>query len=377
MIGSHRDQAHFERARWRKRVLLPCWIVQIPILLTLMGVFSYRLSNTVSTFKEEKDKGGVPMVEFVWECVNIAFSTVSFILDLVQIAKFIAEVLTPFGMLAGNAVSLTLSLAILVLDVVVYVQHADKNYSIVALSLDCALLFFTIIPIIYGVIVYRRLAAFDEYHHPHNVKHYGLNQEHDTSYDPSRMSLNVDPQSLYDPTNPSDTRPRRPSFTFKRTASGTSSNGNSVSPHPQPDGERRASYDHKRDTQFDDYVARRASVNPKEGLEGMTLQVRSRGNSLTRPASWEINLGDSTDITAGGVQRGHSLVSVPEAHEEEDVGFSKSKTRPLSEDRQGLLGDRRISAQSVASYASRDSRIEPVQGLEEIELESKKRRRDS
>jgi hypothetical protein len=43
-------------------------------------------------------------------------------------------------MIFGNAVSLALSLAILALDVVIYVQHSDKNYSTIALALDCALL---------------------------------------------------------------------------------------------------------------------------------------------------------------------------------------------------------------------------------------------
>jgi hypothetical protein len=75
-----------------------------------------------------------------WECVNVGFSFISFIIDLLQIAKFIAEALTPFGMLFGNVVSLVFSSAILALDVLVYVEHADKNYSILALALDCGLL---------------------------------------------------------------------------------------------------------------------------------------------------------------------------------------------------------------------------------------------
>lgn len=65
MIGTHRDQAHFDRARWRKRVLLPCWIIQVPILVALIGLFSYRLSNTIRDFEENELKGDVPMVEFV------------------------------------------------------------------------------------------------------------------------------------------------------------------------------------------------------------------------------------------------------------------------------------------------------------------------
>jgi hypothetical protein len=241
--------------------------------------------------------------------------------------------------------------------------------------------FFTIVPIIYGVVVYRRIAAFDEYHHPHNAKHFGFGQEYDTSYEPSRMSLNVDPESLYDPTNPSESRPRRPSLTFKRTASGGSSNGQSVSPHPRPDFERRPSYDHKRDTQFDEYIARRASSSSKDGVE-LALAAesggRSRGNSLTQPASWELNLGDSPDTPAGSVQRGHSLVSVPESLEEEDIAMAKARHRPLGKEKHGLLGERKVTSRSFESYATRDSKTEPVGNLEEIELEdSRKRRRDS
>ena len=61
----HRDNGQFSHARWRKRVLLPCWIAQIGLLLGMMGLFSYRLSNTVKTWKDEEDKGNIPMVEFV------------------------------------------------------------------------------------------------------------------------------------------------------------------------------------------------------------------------------------------------------------------------------------------------------------------------
>lgn len=65
MIGSHRDNAHFSRAGWRKRIMLPCWIIQVLILLSLMGLFSYRLSYTVNTWEDAENKGDVPVVQFV------------------------------------------------------------------------------------------------------------------------------------------------------------------------------------------------------------------------------------------------------------------------------------------------------------------------
>lgn len=177
-----------------------------------------------------------------------------------------------------------------------------------------------------------------------------------------------------------------------------------MSPGPQPSDERKVSYDHKRDTQFDEYVAKRASTELKRGVdralgaesgwEGkahsdsisdsgkaqmLQVQPRSRGNSLTRPVSWEINLGDAPGTPGAGVQRGHSLISVPEGPEpeEEDTGRLRGKHRPVSEDRQGLLGNHRASTRSVASYASTESRLEVVHVLDDVELDSKSRRRDS
>lgn len=63
--GTHRDNAHFDRARWRKRIILPCWAIQMAALASLLGLFSYRLSHTVTTWKEEDQKGNVPVIEFV------------------------------------------------------------------------------------------------------------------------------------------------------------------------------------------------------------------------------------------------------------------------------------------------------------------------
>lgn len=77
---------------------------------------------------------------FSWEVTNIAFSLASFIINAIQIAKFLAEALTPFGMVVCNVLSVTLSTAILALDVVVYLQHTEKKYSIIALGMDCSLL---------------------------------------------------------------------------------------------------------------------------------------------------------------------------------------------------------------------------------------------
>jgi hypothetical protein len=49
-------------------------------------------------------------------------------------------VLTPFLMLGTHVIKLTLAFANLGLDVVVYLQRSEREYSIVGLAIDCGLL---------------------------------------------------------------------------------------------------------------------------------------------------------------------------------------------------------------------------------------------
>ena len=61
----HRDQSHFVRARWRRAVLGPFWLAQVVFLLALMGIFAYRLADTVHNYEQSDKKGEMPMVEVV------------------------------------------------------------------------------------------------------------------------------------------------------------------------------------------------------------------------------------------------------------------------------------------------------------------------
>ncbi|KAI1485527.1 hypothetical protein F5X96DRAFT_324730 [Biscogniauxia mediterranea] len=503
MIGTHRDHAHFDRAGWRKRILLPCWIVQVGLLCGLMGIFSYRLSRTVNTWKDEEDQGQVPLVEFVWEGVNILFSFISLLITLISIARFIAEALTPLPLVFSSILGLALAGAILALDIVVYVQHADRHYSLIGLGIDSALMFFTIIPAIYAIIIYRRLLAYDDYHLPGNVKPYGYaGNDADTSYMSMsgylHQSQQAPSQSPYDPTTASAnpypnpyapepaSRPRSLSAGRRISLSLPLSRGPSPSPNPSPalgattttttNQERRASYNHRRDTQFDEYVARarRASANQEDAKRAADLLVlwshdepqsqsqsqsqtpplspplgglvssvpvshaqRARASSLGRQASLEASLttggsggrsvspslystataddamsvsaltSSSTTVgAAAGVQRGHSLNSVPEAHEEDEDrlkhgGGSRGSDNSVPGDREALLGlgegtlgmgssnlsmgiakaigkraDGRTSStgSSASRTSSRYSVVDHIEGLEEIELGSQQKK---
>lgn len=71
---------------------------------------------------------------------NVTFSLLALILTILEITKTAGEVLTPFFMLGTHAIKLTLVFVNLALDIVVYQQRSDKNYSIVGLAIDCGLL---------------------------------------------------------------------------------------------------------------------------------------------------------------------------------------------------------------------------------------------
>lgn len=59
---------------------------------------------------------------------------------LFEIARFVSETLTPWTMLFTHVVKLACAAAILALDIVIYVQRSDKNYSLVGLGLDGVLM---------------------------------------------------------------------------------------------------------------------------------------------------------------------------------------------------------------------------------------------
>ncbi|RYP08690.1 hypothetical protein DL765_008713 [Monosporascus sp. GIB2] len=381
-----------------------------------MALFSYRLSQTLSTWKSKVENGQVPMVEFIWEGANIGFSFVNFVLTLISIAKFVSEVLTPSGMLFSCILSTVLALAILALDILVYIRHSDKKFSLIGLVVDSFLLFFTIIPLIYSIIAYRRVLTYDLYYLPGNVKPFGYDAAaEDTAY-PSM----IEAAEPYDPTNPKQnisTRQRslsalsantiRLSFSSKRDSGSHSPQQPQQEQPVRSEIGRRPSYDHRRSTQFDEYVARRLSesgMSLKSSVERAlggefgwedgrssgprdsivitgavaSLQARPRGNSLGRQPSFEVSISNvSTPTRELSVNSGatvpHSLVSVPEAHEEEETPVQAAQRRlaGAGETHEPLLGSGPVSRNHSRSPPD-CLRTGHVDGLEDVRLESRK-----
>ncbi|KAL2137129.1 hypothetical protein VTI74DRAFT_8761 [Chaetomium olivicolor] len=168
------DQVLYARAGWRKAILVPLWIFQILVLLCLMGIFAYRLAETFEHYENEIKEGRVPIVEVVWEATNVGFNLIALVLNILEIARKATERLTPFLMVCTHVIKLTLSFAVLALDIVAYLQRMDGYYSTIGLSLDCGLLAATLASFIYSITVYRRLLKYEDYHLTANAKAQGF-----------------------------------------------------------------------------------------------------------------------------------------------------------------------------------------------------------
>ena len=59
------NAAQFRLARWKLPFLVPSWIGLVAILVTSMGIFAYRLVETLEHYKERNSGGQVPVIEVV------------------------------------------------------------------------------------------------------------------------------------------------------------------------------------------------------------------------------------------------------------------------------------------------------------------------
>ena len=64
-MGSLRSQAQFDRARWRLRLLLPLWALQLALTLTMAGLFAWRVGDSMKHYDERDSDGEIPTLELV------------------------------------------------------------------------------------------------------------------------------------------------------------------------------------------------------------------------------------------------------------------------------------------------------------------------
>ncbi|KAK1580187.1 uncharacterized protein LY79DRAFT_521098 [Colletotrichum navitas] len=340
----HRQQAQFDRARWRMALLVPLWILQLLVLLVDIGLFSWRLSDTLKNWEtEEQTKGMFPLVEVVWEAVNIGFSLVCLISTVYEVSKLAAETLTPWTMLFTHVLKIVCSLATLALDIVVLLQRKDSHYSVVGLGLNCFLLVLIAIPGIYSIQTYRRLTKFDDYHYPVNHKPYGFNDlEGEAAYN-GRLSiggLTLGDRSL-----------RRISTSSMKSIPGLQAQeqmqqtAQQQRPDLSPIQRAPLQYNNERDTQFDRYLVERAMTREFGWFTSPGSDNLSRSDSYV--GSGYVTNGKV--VTRENVDRvpswgsSHVLVAVPEM--DEDDAHDRG-------DREALLGHTKQGSQESIGPSS-------------------------
>ncbi|KAH7349607.1 hypothetical protein B0T11DRAFT_133118 [Plectosphaerella cucumerina] len=383
----HRQQAQFSRAKWRRTVLVPCWVLQILLMLSMIGVFSYRLSWTINKYEEDDAAGRIPAGELVWEITGIAFPFLGLVLTIFEIAKFAGETLTPWTMLFTHVLKITTTAASLAIDIVMYTKHNERHYSLVGLGMDAGLILIVLIPAIYSIITYHRLASLDDYHHPANAKSFGYADIEQQQQQQHRLSIGtIGANSL------------------RRLSSGSMNNPNLTNDNdPVPlstVGRSPSYYNHERDTQFEKYMIDRAmstefsnggfsalhspgshsppnrSASDASSAPGIVISSGTLGSA--RP------LSDSMGRTPSWVSS-HVLVAVPEG--DEDAGDHAARGQAAgqrqSADREALLGPRSRAGSDGSDGAGsrlsagryRDS-VAARGSFEELDLGDRKRKRD-
>lgn len=122
-MGKHRDQAKFDRAEWKLRILLPCWVAQVSLLLILLGISSYLLANAMKDDVEVRGtaiayvyfpqsplqlwkKSGTDQETNRWEAINIGYSVTAVLLTGFEMVRTVLECLTPKNLLSANLAKL-------------------------------------------------------------------------------------------------------------------------------------------------------------------------------------------------------------------------------------------------------------------------------
>ncbi|KAM3512985.1 hypothetical protein MY11210_003385 [Beauveria gryllotalpidicola] len=337
-MALHKSQAQFARAQWRIKLLAPIWASQLLLTMAMMGLFAWRFGNTMRHHNDKVKAGKTPTIEYAWEATNIAMSLVASLCTFVDIARYYTESLTPWTMLFTHVVKATCAFAILALDVAVYITLSEEKYSLVGIGLDGLLILLTGAMATYAFLAYRRLAAYDDYAHPANVKGYGFN-------DLSTLS-----NTSHLPAN------KRNSLRSGRLSIG------SVNESVNMDVLDTTPYHHQRDTQYDEYRAKRNSFNaPRETIAAREPQRCSPPDSSPKGLSPLLSPSIIATGQVKALQRGltrprttswasdHILVAVPE--EEDEAGHVNtdgvSLLSPESNEMPGFDGPRVVQETDI------------------------------
>ncbi|TLD24266.1 hypothetical protein PspLS_06465 [Pyricularia sp. CBS 133598] len=161
----YQDPGHFCHARWQQWVLTPFWILQFTMLLSMAGVFLFRLIETSNKPMAKGKAQDDLILQHVWEATNVAFPLIAAGLTGAEVVRFFNKNITPSWMVLSHILKTFFASVVLALDVTVYVKRVKDPYVTPGLAIGCALVLITCVPAVYVTVVYRRLMKH-EYHHP-------------------------------------------------------------------------------------------------------------------------------------------------------------------------------------------------------------------
>ncbi|EHA47660.1 hypothetical protein MCOR02_007040 [Pyricularia oryzae] len=161
----YQDPGHFCHARWQQWVLTPFWIIQFTMLLSMSGIFIFRLIETSNQPLVKGKSQNDLMIQHVWEATNVAFPLIAAGLTGAEVFRFFNKNITPSWMVLSHILKTFFASVVLALDVTVYVKRVKDPYVTPGLAIGCALVLITCVPAVYVTVVYRGLMKH-EYHHP-------------------------------------------------------------------------------------------------------------------------------------------------------------------------------------------------------------------
>lgn len=284
---------------------------------------------------------------------------------MLEMGRFVAGSLTPWTVLLTHVVKLVCAGAILAADVVARVRSIDGRYTIIGMVLDGVFLWVPLASLpdarrariadtdgrvtasalaVYATVTYRRLSAKFNHDYSFDIRGYGFSDDRERGggYLQGRRGA----------ARAGFEKHRALSVVSSRLSTASSNQGRLEVPHLMEPLDRRSSvYSHERDTQFDDYLARRTSADLKADLEGaigaeLGWGRPRRGSSPSSPPPEDIVLSVGT---VGSRPRGassprapswvsdHVLLSVPE-EEDDAAGAHEGREQREARAAEALLG---------------------------------------
>ncbi|KUJ13875.1 uncharacterized protein LY89DRAFT_672147 [Mollisia scopiformis] len=270
-------RSHHAHAPWRKSVLIPFWSIQLLVGLLDLALLGLAVGVIVNwdnndgycadgidcNFNEVST--GAKIIVPIW----MAMLLICLVLTIAEIILLARHKLKPKTFVIFNTIKSTIWTVLFVLDIVSFVDNNSRTVSFVGLIIEAVLWLCFIIPLIYGSVIY------------HRTRRDGYSSVIDPNANPSNV----------------DGVPEYPAIQTPYT--GYSAKAYAAPDiEAQPGSERRASYNHERDTRFE------------------AFRSSSYGNESYLPYAQEVHgdIGYRGTVPTGGLSSGRGSPEIPQVY---------------------------------------------------------------